>query len=296
LQIRLRLCLAGILIFAFAAIDYLCNYGFEFYPPGLTFIAIALGFLTIAIVKYDLLDPMALAGTIAHEIRTPLAIIRMQAASITQYWPILFEGYQLAVNNGLMTPRINNRHLGILADMSEKITHEVDKSNAVIDMMLATTSMESPDSLSFERYFVGACVAEALGRYPFAAGEREKVSLAVTADFEFHGSDTLLIFVLFNLLKNAIYALKLSSKGDILISAKSANGRNILTVTDTGSGIPKNVLPHIFDSFYSTKRKGGGAGIGLAFCKKVMASFKGSIKCDSVEGEYTTFILEFPLA
>ncbi|MFA7243278.1 MAG: ATP-binding protein [Sulfuricellaceae bacterium] len=294
LQTRLRLCLVGLLIFLFAAIDYLCNYGFEFYPPGLVFTAIALGFLTIAIVKYDLLNPMALAGAIAHEMRTPLAIIRMQATGITQYFPTLLEGYRLAVENKLIKASIRNRHLSILTELSERIANEVDKSNAMIDMMLASTSMERPDSISFERYSIEACIVEALERYPFAEGDREKVDVAVADNFEFHGSDTLLIFVLFNLLKNAIYALKLSGKGEILISAKTANGRNILSITDTGPGIPKKVLPHIFDSFYSTKRKGGGAGIGLSFCKKVMAAFKGSIKCNSREGEYTTFILEFP--
>lgn len=293
-QKRLRHCLAGLLIFIFAAIDYLCNYGFEFYPPGLLFAAAALGFFTVAIVKYDLFNPMMLAGTIAHEMRTPLAAIRIQATGISRYLPTLLEGYRLAVENKLMEARISDGHLGILSDMSGRIADEVHKSNVMIDMMLASTSMERPENIAFESYFVGACIGEALERYPFEAGEKERISVAVETDFQFRGSNTLLVFVLFNLLKNAIYALKASGKGNIHISAKTANGRNLLCVTDTGPGIPKNVLPHIFESFYSTKRKSGGTGIGLTFCKKVMAAFNGSIKCDSIEGEYTTFVLEFP--
>lgn len=243
LQMRLRLCSAGLLIFLFASVDYLCNYGFEFYPPGLVFTAIALGFLTIAIVRYDLLNPMMLAGTIAHEMRTPLAAIRIQATGISRYLPTLLEGYRLAVENKLMEASISDRHLDVLSSMSGRIADEVHRSNVMIDMMLASTSMERPETMAFERYFIGACIDEALERYPFEAGEKEKVSVAVAENFEFHGSNTLLVFVLFNLLKNGIYALKASGKGEIRISTRTASGRNILCVTDTGPVYPKTCCP-----------------------------------------------------
>ncbi|HEX5338636.1 MAG TPA: ATP-binding protein [Gallionella sp.] len=293
-RIQLHLCFTALVFFFIAGIDYLCNYGFEFYPPGVFFIGTALIFFTIAIVNYGLLNPMALAGTIAHEMRTPLSSIRMQAQALTQYWPILLEGYRLAVEHGLMKPGIRPRQLELLSGMSRGITAEVDRSNAVIDMLLASTSMERPETLPFERHKIAASIADALARYPFEDGVKEKVSVSIEDDFEFYGSDTLLVFVLFNLLKNSLYALKAHGKGEIQVAAKISQGRNIVSVTDTGPGIPKEILPHIFDSFYSTKRKGGGAGIGLSFCKKVMTAFKGSIKCESSEGEYTSFILEFP--
>ena len=53
---RLRYCVASLLIYLFAAVDYLCNYGLGFYPPGVFFIAISLGLLAIATVKYQLMD------------------------------------------------------------------------------------------------------------------------------------------------------------------------------------------------------------------------------------------------
>lgn len=293
-QTRLRLCFAGTLIATFSAIDYLCNYGFEFYPPGVFFTAVTLGFYMIAIVKYDLLNPMALAGTIAHEIRTPLATIRNQAIGISTYLPTLLEGYRRAVEHGLMKPGIQTQHLALLSGMSRVITQEVDKSNAVIDMMLASTSMEHPEAMPFERHKIGICVAEALARYPFEPGMKEKVAVSIESDFEFYGSDALLVSVLFNLIKNGLHALQASGKGEIRISTKAARERNTLLLTDTGLGIPPNILPHIFEPFYSTKHKGGGAGIGLPFCQKVMSAFDGDIRCDSIEGEYTTFALEFP--
>lgn len=295
IQLRLRFCIAGLLTFLFAAIDYLCNYGIEFYPPGIVFIAIALGFLTIAIVKYDLLNPMSLAATFAHEMRTPLATIRNQASGIAIYLPVLLEGYMRAVENKLVPPSIPHRHLLYLSGVSKKIMTEIDKSNAVIDIMLASSALETPENIQLDRHMVSASITEALERYPFEADMRERINVSIGNDFEFYGSDTLLVAVLFNLLNNSIHALNTAGKGEIHIETTTAGNCNILSFTDTGPGIPKEILPNIFTSYYSTKHKAGGMGIGLAFCKKVMAVFQGSISCHSAEAEYTTFTLEFPI-
>jgi len=136
-------------------------------------------------------------------------------------------------------------------------------------------------------------VAEALETYPFAAGERDRVSVSVAGDFEFHGSNSLFVYVLFNLLKNSLYALKAAGKGDIAIAIAAGETRNTLTFTDTGSGIPAATVPRIFDAFFTTK-KSAGAGIGLAFCRRVIRSFGGRMQCESVEGQWTRFSLEFP--
>ena len=294
---RLRFCLGGLFVYFFAAMDYLCNYGFEFYPPGLVFIAIALGFLTIATVKYDLFNPFAIAGTFAHEMRTPLATIHNQASGIASYLPSLVQGYRMAVEHGLMPPGMSEKELTYLSDISGRISKEVHKSNVMIDMILASGAMEQPETLSMERNFIGTCIAEAMERYPFEMGEKEKIQVEVAENFEFFGSNTLMVFVLFNLLKNAMQALKKTSHtGRIRIQARKHNGLNRLYVTDTGTGIPGQQLSRIFDPFFSTRRQSGGTGLGLHFCKKVMTAFNGSIKCNSIEGAYTTFVLEFPAA
>lgn len=293
-RIKLQLCIGGLLVYFFAAIDYLCNYGIEFYPPGVLFIAISLGIITIAIVRYGLFNPMAAAASMAHEMRTPLLTIRMQAGAIARFWPAIYEGYQLAVQHGLCKPAVRPQTLERLSNIADAITHEVDRSNTVINMMLASATMEHIDSSTFTHHSIKSCVSEALGRYPFGQREREQVVSDAVNDFQFYGSDTLLVYVLFNLLKNALYALKAASKGNITISTARYSSYNALSFTDTGIGVARHVLPHIFDAFFTTKG-GSGAGIGLAFCHRVMTSFGGGIRCDSVVGEYTTFILEFPV-
>ena len=135
----------------------------------------------------------------------------------------------------------------------------------------------------------------ALDRFPFRTGERELVStVRIDPAIQFSGSDSLLIFVLFNLIKNALQAIQSSGKGSIHIEAQSSDGFCVLRFTDTGPGIAPDVLPQIFEPFYSTKAHGRGAGVGLTFCRRVCEAFGGSIACESELGEHTTFILQLP--
>jgi two-component system, CAI-1 autoinducer sensor kinase/phosphatase CqsS len=291
---QLRICLASVLIYFFAAVDYLCNYGFEFYPPGVVFVAISLGLIAVAVTRYNLMSPATVAATVAHEMRTPLASIRMQAEALEQFLPDLQKGYELAVAHGLCEPAFHPGASHRLAALSRGISHQVDRSNAVIDMMLASARMEQIDTASFAVYSAADCVAEALETYPFGKGERDRVNVILAGDFQFYGSNSLMIYVIFNLLKNSLYALKAAGKGDIRITVTAGADRHMLTFTDTGSGIPASTVPKIFDAFFTTK-KSGGAGIGLAFCKRVVASFGGQMRCESVEREYTTFALELPV-
>ncbi|PFH09633.1 signal transduction histidine kinase [Collimonas sp. PA-H2] len=293
-RIKMRLCIGAILIYFFAAVDYLCNYGIEFYPPGVLFIAVSLGVMSVAIVRHHLLDPMTVASTVGHEMRTPLTSIRMLAKGMEQSLPTLLEGYRLAVEHGLLAPSIRPDTVKQLSKATNSITQEVDRTTVVIDMMLASAKLDRIDTDAFANYSVVQLVDEALERYPFERGERAKIYLAVMEDYAFFGSDRLFVFVLFNLLKNSLYALKAASKGEISISTTRAGKFNVLCFTDTGAGIAANVLPHIFDAHYTTK-KGAGSGIGLAFCHQVMAVFGGSIRCESAAGEYTRFTLEFPV-
>jgi signal transduction histidine kinase len=292
-RIRLRLCVAGILTYFFAAIDYLCNYGYEFYPPGVLLIAVSLGIITIAIVKYGLFNPTAIAATVAHEMRTPLLSIRNQAQGINKYIPMLLHTYQVAVSNKLCEPTLPPFAMNYLTTIGQALTREVDRTNAVLDMMLASIQMDQIDKSNFTQHAIQDCLAEAIDRYSFDPEYRERIAVNAAEEFRFYGSDTLLILVLFNLLKNALYAIKAAKKGDIYIATERGTVFNRLHFTDTGTGIAQEVLPNIFDGFFTTKQD-GGTGVSLTFCHRVMASFKGRIGCESVAGQYTTFILEFP--
>jgi len=292
---RYKLCLVAVGLYSVAVVDYAVNYGYAFYPPGVVFVALSLGILAVSVVRYDLMHPYSLAATVAHEVRTPLATIRMQAQEMARTWPQVLQGYRLAVEHGLCEDRMRPGQLERVSSLVGAITREVDGTSTVIDMALASVTLERLDRSTFAPHGIGACVDAALERYPFQADERGRVEVrGIDEAWRFVGSDTLLVYVLFNLLKNALHSIRARGEGGIEISGTAEGAFHVIRFRDTGSGIPPETLPRIFDPFFSTKAHGSGAGLGLAFCRRVIEAFGGRIECESVAGSHTTFTLRLP--
>jgi signal transduction histidine kinase len=68
-----------------------------------------------------------------------------------------------------------------------------------------------------------------------------------------------------------------------------------ITISDTGTGIPSDVLPHIFDPFFTTKEPGKGSGLGLAQVHGIVGSHEGHITVNTKLGEGTTFTIYLPV-
>lgn len=105
--------------------------------------------------------------------------------------------------------------------------------------------------------------------------------------------------VLMNLLINARQAMPDGGRVIIRLHHDAAGGMVDLMVRDTGSGIPADKLPRIFDRFYSTKsgpdESGkGGTGLGLSLCHDVIEAHGGRIRVESTVGKGTAFILKLP--
>jgi signal transduction histidine kinase len=105
--------------------------------------------------------------------------------------------------------------------------------------------------------------------------------------------------VLLNLLINARQAMPSGGRLMIKLSHDVENDMIDLVVRDSGSGIPPEVLPRIFDSFFTTKQGPdatgkGGTGLGLAMCRDIIESHHGRIRVDSTVGKGTAFTLKLP--
>jgi PAS domain S-box-containing protein len=100
---------------------------------------------------------------------------------------------------------------------------------------------------------------------------------------------------LINLIFNAIDAMP--SGGTLSIVFSHDKNRNMveIMVRDTGSGIAKEDVPHIFDPFYTTKMEGKGLGLGLATVQGIIERHKGMIQVDSEMGKGTAFIIRLPV-
>jgi two-component system CAI-1 autoinducer sensor kinase/phosphatase CqsS len=264
--------------------------------------AITLGsvanFSSEALKQERLRAMLAAASNIAHELRTPLLGIKSGAAGLQQYLPTLLDAYHLAHKHGLPVTPVRTAHLNSMRGVLARIEAEANYSNTIIDMLLMNARSAGFKRENSAHYSMAQCVEAALKRYPFAsAKERSLVIWDNSEDFSFRGSDLLMTHVLFNLLKNALYYIAKAGKGEIVIRLEPSSHGNRLVFRDTGSGIPPEVLPHIFSRFYSwaIDEDGLGTGIGLAFCRAVMESFGGSIACRSSYGEFAEFVMTFPV-
>jgi signal transduction histidine kinase len=95
-----------------------------------------------------------------------------------------------------------------------------------------------------------------------------------------------------NIIDNAIYAVQ--QNGEIVIETECDKKKVTVSITDNGTGIPKDILSRIFDPFFTTKKVGEGTGIGLDLVKSVINRHNGDVKVNSIPGR-TEFILSFPV-
>ncbi len=293
-KIKLQYCNFGLLIFSLAAVDYLCNYGIEFYPFGVVFNAIALGLIAIATVRYHAMDDSRMmVASIAHEMRTPLASLRVQSKALNDYMPEILRGYRIAKEQKLLNAPISDiilNHLGKSADILER---EVTQANQAIDMLMALTTSHYLNEKDFKPFSMKECIETAVSSFPYKNDSERIVSVDVRADFIVIASSEFLTFVILNLIKNSLDALKNKEEGNIMINIISDQKGKRVEFMDNGAGIDEKILPHVFDRFFTTKDRSRNSGVGLAFCRNVMESFGGDITCESRLGEYTLFTLYF---
>ncbi|MES2940099.1 MAG: response regulator [Pseudomonadota bacterium] len=224
----------------------------------------------------------ALAGSIAHEMRHPLSRLKQSLQRIHQALPPTGQGAQL----------MPARNLGELYDQLAEGDLAVKRGLQVIAMTLDEVSAKPMDAAAFTDISAAEVVRKAVQEYGYdSEEERAAVDVRIVDDFSFRGDETACLFVLFNLIKNALYYLPRYPDMRVTVTVE----RNAVRVHDSGPGIPKEALAHLFEPFKSVG-KAGGTGLGLAYCDRVMRAFGGEIGCASVVGESTEFTLRFPPA
>ncbi len=223
----------------------------------------------------------ALSGSIAHEVRTPVSAGR-QATELLQN-----------TLSGISGSLKDDDPLKSKIDYSTKITeitkNGLNRGDMIIKVILRNIREKEVDPSSLVTLDIKSVTEKALAEYAFQPGERDKISVDLDDSFEFRGEEEVVIFIIFNLLRNALFYAA-GSTLPIIITADAA--RKTLAVKDHGPGIPEDKLEGIFDSFV-TSGKNQGTGLGLSFCKRGMKDMGGSIHCNSELGKYTEFVLKF---
>ncbi len=223
------------------------------------------------------------AANISHELRTPLNLI-------LGFSEIMYKSPE--TYGDVFWPPILRRDIYQIYRSSEHLLE-------MIDDVLDLSRYEMLDfSLTKEFVPIGKTVLEAveIGRDLFA-GSGIRLEIDLQPDLPMVDIDvTRIRQILINLLKNA---RSFTVEGYVKVSVHRDNDHILLSVKDTGEGIPKEKLEAIFDEFYqidqSRSRKRQGAGLGLAICKRLVEAHGGSIWVESTAGTGTEFFFTLPL-
>jgi PAS domain S-box-containing protein len=207
-----------------------------------------------------------MAAYVAHEINTPLANIALLTA---------------AASRSTTDPG--------LAVRLEKINVQRRRAASIISDLLSISRHREIQGREADLRAAIVSAAEQVEVYRKPAVE---ITLDVSADLRSAWIDPLQMQEVFaNLLKNAFEA---TDAGSVLVRVEQDSAGHRILVTDTGSGISKDLIGRVFEPFFTTKRKAGGTGLGLAFCMNVVRAHGGDVLVDSVEGRGTTFTVVLP--
>lgn len=215
-----------------------------------------------------------MSAALAHEISQPLTAQRMQLATL-----------RLLLDHG----RIDAAYeaLGPLEQMLARM--------AALTGHLKTYARKSPCGLR-ERIDLANVVDQSLDLLgPRLRDEHVSVSLHLTRPAWVHGDAIRLEQVLINLLRNALDAMANTPNKRLTIHIEADQQLWHLSVTDNGSGIADEHLPHVFDPFFTTKPVGEGLGLGLAVSYAIVHELSGRLVASNGP-EGAIFILTLPIA
>ncbi len=109
----------------------------------------------------------------------------------------------------------------------------------------------------------------------------------------YYANHTQMEQVFLNLFTNAAEAMK--GEGEIKVETKAKDDKIIIRISDTGPGIPEDILPYIFDPFFTTKKTGKGTGLGLSICHSIIRRHSGEIRVETNPSGGATFEIILPL-
>ena len=213
---------------------------------------------------------------IGHELRTPLTVIRG--------------------NIDLM------RRVGIEDEQSlHSIELEVDRLARLVEDLLILAQAESGKlPMDRRRVELDTLLLEVFSQAHVLAGERVQMEIGQIDQVLICGDRDRLKQVVLNLVANAIKYT--SEGGKVIVRLSKATGMAELVVKDTGTGIPAEDLPHVFERFYrgdksrTRSKDGAGFGLGLSIAYWIVRNHGGEIEVKSKLNRGSTFTVRLPLA
>ncbi|MBL8527079.1 MAG: HAMP domain-containing protein [Burkholderiales bacterium] len=222
-----------------------------------------------------------LVANVSHDLRTPLASLR---------------GYleTLIIKGASLSAEEQRTYLSIATQQTERLAQLVSE-------LFELAKLESKEvTVQAEAFPVAELIQDVVQKFALDAQRRQlDIRAEVGADLPFVMADIALAErVLQNLIDNALRHTP--AGGSVTVTTRSRERDVLITVADTGTGIPKEHLPHVFDRLYrvdkSRDSRSGGAGLGLAIARQIVELHGGRITAESEPGRGTVFAFSLPLA
>lgn len=212
----------------------------------------------------------------SHEIKTPLASIKLLSDSILQ----------------------NDMDAATMREFVADIGAEAERLNRMTEKLLALTKLDSNPSSEVEIIHMAPTVRRVSKiLLPTAQAAGVTVELHLEDPCPVLILEDVLYQIVFNLMENGMKYNVPGGKLEVRLFREGDNA--VLTVSDTGTGIPEEALPHLFERFYradkSRSRATGGSGLGLSIVHAFVQNNGGTIRAQSTLGKGSCFTVTFPL-
>lgn len=219
-------------------------------------------------------------ANVSHELKTPLASMKVLSDSLIQ--------------GGDSVDAATYREF--MLDIAE----EVDRENKIINSLLSLVKLDGSDAseMNFETHDLSQMLSQLIKTLiPLAEESGIELMYEEKSRVEAEVDETKLSLAIMNLIENAIKYNK--ENGWVKITLDSDVQFALITVSDSGMGIPEESINRIYDRFYrvdkSHSREIGGTGLGLSITRNAILLHRGAIKAASILGEGTTFTVRIPL-
>lgn len=231
---------------------------------------------------------------VAHDLTTPLCTINSSLAIIEEYWPKFLEIYQKVKAQELEVPQIRQDILDAIQATVKTAKNSANYCNWYIPSIAMNIKQLKKENFSLKKISILECIKKAADYFTpqYELKDKSRIHIQVK-DCEILGNEKLLLHIFYNLLSNADYSIRCAGKGDFYLISAQQNNFYEIHAKDTGIGISKEILRHIFEKYFTTHRT--KMGLGLFYCKNAMELMGGEIFCETKENEWTDFILRFPL-
>lgn len=212
----------------------------------------------------------------SHELKTPLASIKLLTDSILQ----------------------NEMDADTIREFVCDIGDEAERLNRMTAKLLSLTRVDIDENAECEIIYMEPTVRRAVRRLStLAQSSGVTIHINSSQDVPILIQEDDLYQIVYNLLENGIkYNIP---NGEITVTLAQQEDNALLTVRDTGVGIPEDAIGHIFERFFrvdkARSRQSGGSGLGLAIVRAIVQRNRGEITVDSTVGAGTTFHVTFPI-